>query len=86
MERIMHDLYREMLLLQASDWQFLITTETARDYASMRFYHHASDVERLCDMAERYMVAGELTDADHVYLDEVERRDGIFPELLNVID
>ena len=86
MERIIHDLYREMLLLQASDWQFLITTETARDYASMRFYHHASDVERLCDMAERYMVAGELTDADHVYLDEVERRDGIFPELLNVID
>jgi 1,4-alpha-glucan branching enzyme len=86
MERIMHDLYREMLLLQASDWQFLITTETARDYASMRFAHHAADVERLCDLAERYMVAGELIDADRMYLDEVERRDGIFPELLNVID
>jgi hypothetical protein len=32
------------------------------------------------------MVAGELIDADRMYLDEVERRDGIFPELLNVID
>src|SRR5207244_3603491 len=27
---------RELLLLQASDWQFLITTGTARDYAERR--------------------------------------------------
>jgi hypothetical protein len=52
----------------------------------MRFYHHASDVERLCDLAERYMVGRVLLDNDREYLDQVERRDGIFPELLNVID
>ncbi|MBU3742544.1 MAG: DUF1957 domain-containing protein [Candidatus Kapabacteria bacterium] len=86
MHRIMHDLYRELLLLQASDWQFLITTQTAGEYASMRFYHHAADVDRLCDLAERYMVRRELMNDDAAYLDEVERRDGIFPELLDVID
>jgi 1,4-alpha-glucan branching enzyme len=33
-------LCRELLLLESSDWQFLITTGAARDYAEMRFLTH----------------------------------------------
>jgi 1,4-alpha-glucan branching enzyme len=85
MRRIMHNAFRQLLLLQASDWQFLITTETAREYASMRFHNHAADVAKLCDMAERYMVAKKLSEADMEYLDATERRDDVFPELLDVL-
>lgn len=85
MRRIMLNAFRQLLLVQASDWQFLITTETAREYASMRFHNHASDVTRLCDLAERYMVAKHVTADDERYLDDTERRDGIFPELLDVL-
>src|SRR5207245_506679 len=38
---------RELLLLQASDWQFLITTGTARDYAERRVAEHYAECERL---------------------------------------
>ncbi|HLB25245.1 MAG TPA: 1,4-alpha-glucan branching protein domain-containing protein, partial [Nitrospirota bacterium] len=31
---------RELLLMQSSDWQFLISTWSARDYAEMRFTEH----------------------------------------------
>ena len=39
-ERILKQLCRELLLLESSDWQFLITTEAARDYAEDRFHEH----------------------------------------------
>jgi len=33
LRRILNDLARELLLLESSDWQFLISTWSARDYA-----------------------------------------------------
>ena len=38
--RIVKQLCRELLLLESSDWQFLITTGAARDYAEARFKTH----------------------------------------------
>src|SRR6185503_2418392 len=38
---------RELLLLQSSDWQFIISTGAAADYASQRFSGHAEDLELL---------------------------------------
>ena len=35
LERVLAQLARELLILQASDWQFLITTQAARDYAEL---------------------------------------------------
>jgi 1,4-alpha-glucan branching enzyme len=45
---------RELLLLQASDWQFLITTGGAADYAAERLGSHHSDYKKVADMARRY--------------------------------
>jgi 1,4-alpha-glucan branching enzyme len=43
---------REALLLQSSDWPFLVTTGQARDYAIERFHTHVERFNRLCDVAE----------------------------------
>lgn len=86
MRRIMMNALREMLLAQASDWQFLITNFSARDYATMRFHNHADEAMRFCDMAERYMVSSKLQTADVEMLRATEERDGILePELLRLL-
>ncbi len=38
---------RELLLAQSSDWQFIISTGAAADYAERRFREHCSDAEAL---------------------------------------
>jgi len=86
MRRIMMNALREMLLAQASDWQFLITNFSARDYATMRFHNHADEAMRFCDMAERYMVSSKLQTSDLDLLRTTEERDGILePELLRLL-
>lgn len=82
MRRILTQALRELMLLQASDWQFLITTVSARDYAEQRFICHNSDFTRLCDIADNYAAKKRLAAADKKYLEEVERRDCIFEEVL----
>lgn len=84
MKRIGRNILSEMLLTQSSDWQFLITNWTARDYAEMRFHNHVHDTRRCCEIFERYAVARELSAEDEQYLDELERRDGLFTEELNL--
>ncbi len=51
-ERILRQMAREQLLLQASDWQFLITTESAADYATERFTGHYNNAIRLATYVE----------------------------------
>ncbi|MEO6398609.1 MAG: 1,4-alpha-glucan branching protein domain-containing protein [Tepidiformaceae bacterium] len=45
-------LARELLLLQASDWQFLMTTGQANDYAIERFNSHARRFDALAEAIE----------------------------------
>ncbi|MCS7000248.1 MAG: DUF1957 domain-containing protein [Bacteroidota bacterium] len=81
LERILAQALRELLLLQASDWEFLVTTHTAKEYAQMRFFFHHSDFERLCTIAERYSPKRGLSKADRGFLEDTERRNAIFPDL-----
>jgi 1,4-alpha-glucan branching enzyme len=80
-ERLVRQLARELLLLEASDWQFLITTLSARDYAEHRFTGHVETFERLARMAEQRLAAGSVTDADERYLSESEARDGLLADV-----
>jgi 1,4-alpha-glucan branching enzyme len=74
---------REMLLAQASDWQFIISTGAVADYAERRFVEHCEDAERLVralasdDPAE--LAAADLAAA------ELRRRDDVFPDMLPAI-
>ena len=44
---------RELLLLQASDWQFVIHTKGAVDYGYRRFCEHLGRFDRACRVADR---------------------------------
>lgn len=80
-QRILKQALRELLLLQASDWQFLIYTKSAKDYAEQRFSFHHSDFNRLITLAKKHLDGSELSSADLLYLDETERRNSLFKEL-----
>ncbi|HSE93786.1 MAG TPA: 1,4-alpha-glucan branching protein domain-containing protein [Methylomirabilota bacterium] len=72
---------RELLLLEASDWQFLITTWAARDYAEKRVTEHYAEFERLAEMA-RALAGGEPLSAEGAgMLRRLERQEFCFPDL-----
>ncbi len=66
------------MLLSSSDWQFLISTWAARDYAEARIAAHHEAFQRLAQMIDNAdnLSAGELS-----YLGDLEQRDDIFPDL-----
>jgi 1,4-alpha-glucan branching enzyme len=81
MQNILRQAARELLLLQSSDWQFLISTWSARDYAELRFGEHYEDFKRLAGMARRYG-SGEWVDpGEWTFLGDCEKRDAVFPDL-----
>jgi 1,4-alpha-glucan branching enzyme len=49
MQTLVEQALCQLVLLQASDWPFLITTWTARDYASQRVHCHHSDFKQVGD-------------------------------------
>ena len=79
-ERILRQMVRELLLLQSSDWQFLITTISARDYAESRLQEHYRSFKQLDAMLIDYRQKRELSDDDLARLSSIELRDSVFPE------
>ncbi len=79
--RIVQQLCRELLLLESSDWQFLITTGAARDYAEMRFLTHNDQFLELKIMWEAFDHDGALNEHMTLRLAEIEQRDLLFPGL-----
>ena len=69
---------RELLLLQSSDWPFLITTGQAKEYASERFVSHTERFNALADIAERN---APLSAEEHALLAEIAQRDNPFPTI-----
>jgi 1,4-alpha-glucan branching enzyme len=51
-KRFLKQLARELLLLQSSDWQFLISTWSARDYAELRFSRHFENFKQIASLIE----------------------------------
>jgi 1,4-alpha-glucan branching enzyme len=80
-ERIVNQLCRELLLLESSDWQFLITTGAARDYAEMRFSNHNSDFLLVKSIWQTFERDGAITEAEQNVFAEIELRDNIFPDI-----
>jgi 1,4-alpha-glucan branching enzyme len=74
---------RQMLLAQASDWQFIISTGHVADYAVRRFIGHCEDAERLLAVLARERDLS-LEAGQHL-AEELDRRDQVFPEVLPAI-
>jgi len=71
---------RELLLAQSSDWQFIISTGAAGDYAAKRFTGHCDALEHLLEALESGDTArGVALAAEH------RRADDCFPEIGGVL-
>ncbi|HEU5341973.1 glycoside hydrolase family 57 protein [Edaphobacter sp.] len=80
-KRIAQQLCRELLLLESSDWQFLITTGAARDYAEIRFLTHNDQFNEVKAIWQTFESTGSITPEQEKRLAEIEVRDGIFPDV-----
>ncbi len=80
-ERILKQLCRELLLLESSDWQFLITTGAARDYAELRFNTHTDQFNELKALYQQLETRLHLTEEQQARLHSIEARDSIFPDI-----
>ncbi|MFI5207583.1 MAG: 1,4-alpha-glucan branching protein domain-containing protein [Gemmatimonadales bacterium] len=75
---------RSLLLSQASDWQFIISTGAAADYAELRFNEHCEDAERLVAALAPQAPEGALEAAQRRAL-ELRARDDLFPDVLTAV-
>jgi 1,4-alpha-glucan branching enzyme len=82
-EPVLAQAARELLLLQSSDWQFIISTGAAADYATRRFQDHAADLEDLLDALEPGRRGG--LPAAQARAEALRRRDDVFPGVLAVL-
>jgi 1,4-alpha-glucan branching enzyme len=73
-ERILNQLARETLLIQSSDWAFLISAETAREYAERRIEEHISNFRTLEGFLDSDAV-------DMKFLQRLEDKNSIFREM-----
>lgn len=72
---------RELLLAESSDWQFLISTYSARDYAEIRFADHIDRFNRLAEIADSVHAGRTLSAEEESFLVECETKDAPFPDL-----
>jgi 1,4-alpha-glucan branching enzyme len=74
---------RELLLLQASDWPFVISRDQAVDYGIKRFMQHTGRFECLADIAERLAddtgYLNKLTEVERFEIRDAEIHDVVFP-------
>jgi len=75
---LLNQALRELLLLHASDWPFLISTVQAREYAIERFIEHKERCEKLLEFAYR---EEPLTEEEKLLVAEMIDSDNPFPEL-----
>lgn len=76
-KRVLAQAGRELLLLQSSDWPFLVTTGQANEYATKRFREHVERFDLMAETAE----SGELGPGAREQLELLERRDNPFPTI-----
>ncbi|WP_048147854.1 1,4-alpha-glucan branching protein [Palaeococcus ferrophilus] len=74
-DRVLEQLGRELLLLESSDWPFLITTGQAKEYGKRRLLEHANAFHRLANELVRYFRGENL---DMGLLEEMEEVDNPF--------
>jgi 1,4-alpha-glucan branching enzyme len=78
--RILEQAARALLLAQASDWQFIISTGAATDYAEQRFANHCSDLDQLLGS----LGSGALEEGVR-RADALATRDDCFPKVLDAV-
>ena len=82
---LLEDAGRELLLMQASDWPFVIRRGQAIDYGIKRFMQHVARFESMMDIAEKLAAdssyLGGLTEVERHEIADAHIHDVIFPEI-----
>ncbi len=78
---ILAQLGRELLLLESSDWQFLISTFAARDYAELRFREHHRDFDFIYDLLQKVAGGKEKSADEWERYQDICQRDCLFKDL-----
>lgn len=73
-EKIVKQICREKLLLESSDWPFLITTGQAKEYGYKRFEEHYKNYKTL----KNYFDLREVTVSEFDFLKKLEDKDSLF--------
>ena len=74
LRRALNQLARELLLMQSSDWAFLMTTGTAKEYSTKRTKDH---IKRFNELYEQ--IKGNRINEAYVY--DLEQKDSIFQQI-----
>jgi 1,4-alpha-glucan branching enzyme len=74
---------RELLLAQSSDWQFIISTGAAADYAERRFREHCADAEAL--VAALTDGSGDALGPAQRRAEVLAQRDHLFPDVIPAV-
>ena len=69
--RILKQIARELLLMEGSDWPFLLYTEQAKEYANQRFHHHHQRFLKMLWAAKNF------EDSNRIKLKELEEIESI---------
>jgi 1,4-alpha-glucan branching enzyme len=72
--RALNQAARELLLAQSSDWAFIMKTGTMVEYAHNRTRVHVLNFNHLYEQIKH-------NDIDESWLNEIERRHNIFPNI-----
>ncbi len=80
-QEILKQAAREILLAEASDWQFLISTFSAKDYAEERITDHLDRFEKLVRLVLKVESGGELNEKDKLFYEECQQKDAAFPNI-----
>jgi 1,4-alpha-glucan branching enzyme len=72
---------RQLLLLQGSDWAFVIHSYGAVDYGIQRISGHATRFDRLTLLAEKVAAGHELDETDKIQIAEADAHDVIFQDI-----
>ena len=75
-KRLINQLGRELLLLSSSDWEFLISTWAARDYAEKRIELHYTNFKKLHSLFKQYK-DGRINEQAIQVLEKMEKEDSI---------
>jgi 1,4-alpha-glucan branching enzyme len=75
---------RELLLAQASDWEFIVSTGAVVDYAERRFVGHCEDLESLLSGLKPGAPASAVEEA-RLRAERLRARDGLFPDILDAV-
>lgn len=75
---------RELLLSEASDWQFLISTWAARDYAEVRFEDHVERFEKLSAIADRVHFGETMSSDELSFYEDCRQKDAPFPTTIDL--